>query len=120
MRILPGIAFALSFATTCASAQEVRYQIKPTDEGYTRIDQETGAISTCTQTGDQLVCQMAVDERDALLDTIDSLEARVAELERNGGSGLPTNEEIDRTLGVMERFMRGFAGIVRDLEEPQG
>lgn len=115
--LLTGLA--LCFATTASHAQEVRYQIVPTDEGYTRIDQETGHVSTCTQTGDQLVCRMAADERDALLDTIDGLEARVAELESTDGSGLPTNEEIDRTLGVMERFMRGFAGIVRDLDEPQ-
>ncbi|MNY75977.1 hypothetical protein D3C86_2154140 [compost metagenome] len=29
---------------------------------------------------------------------------------------LPTDEEIDRTMGIMERMMRKFMDIVKDLE----
>ena len=103
---------------SAALAEDGRYQLQRTDGGYARIDTRTGEVSTCIESGEQLVCRMAADERSALMDHIDDLETRIAKLEEGGG--LPTDEEIDRAIGMMERFMRGFVGIVRDLDEPNG
>ena len=120
----PAIALALLAPLAgAAQAQEQRYQLQRTDDGFARIDTATGEVSTCTERGDQLVCRMAADERTALMEQIDDLEQRIAALEDGGslsGQALPTDEEMDRALGLMERFMRGFVGIVRDLEEPNG
>ena len=105
--ILPGSAHA--------QEGEQRYQLQRTDNGYARIDTRTGEISTCTERGDQLVCRMAADERTALMEEIAALEQRVAALETSGvGRALPTDEEVDRAVGIMERMMRGFLGIVRE------
>ena len=103
-----------------AFAQEQRYQMQRTDEGFVRMDMRTGEVSNCLERGDQIVCRMAADERSALMTKIDELETRIAALEEGRGapSGLPTDDEMDRALGLMERFMRGFVGIVRDLDEP--
>ena len=97
-----------------------RYQLQRTESGFARIDTQTGEVSTCTERGEQLVCRMAADERSALIEKIDELEERVVALEGSGvGRALPSDAEMDRAIGLMERFMRGFVGIVRDLDEPQ-
>lgn len=106
--------------TAPAAAQEARYQLERTETGYARIDTATGEVSTCTQSGAQLVCRMAADERSALEEQVAALEDRVAALEARpaGAGGLPSDEEVDRAIGLMERFMRGFVGVVRELDEP--
>lgn len=108
-------------------AQEAeRYRLEKTAEGYVRMDTQTGAMSLCEERSGQLVCRVAADERTALQDEIEglqnsirSLDQRVAKLEGSLAakleSSLPSEEEFDRTLGYMERFLRSFMGIVKDL-----
>ena len=121
-------------------ADAPRYAMRATEEGTVRLDTRTGAVSLCTTTGGRLKCAVGADERAAYRDEIDrldgrlaALEGRLAKLERNGGTpgdaGGPAasaltaedEERIDRAVGVAERAMRGFAGVVkrlrRDLEE---
>ena len=118
MRTLSALGVSLVLVLSgVAHAQvgEQRYQLQRTDDGYARIDTRTGEVSTCTEQGDQLVCRMAADERSALMEEIAALESRVAALETSGvGRALPTDEEVDRAVGMMERMMRGFLGIVRE------
>lgn len=55
----------------------------------------------------------------ALEARIAALEARISDLEKApapAASGLPTDEEFERTLGFMERFMRRFIGVAKELE----
>ena len=110
------------FMASPAFAQATeRYQLQRTENGVARIDTATGEVSSCVERGDQLVCRMAADERSALMARMDELEERIAALEagdRVGSTGLPSDEEVDRALGLMERFMRGFVGIVRELDDP--
>ena len=65
---------------------------------------------------------MAADERSALEEEIAALEDRVTALEVGRGprgvDRLLSDEEVDRAIGLMERFMRGFVGVVRELDEP--
>ncbi|WP_099867871.1 hypothetical protein [Pararhizobium haloflavum] len=105
-----------------ALAQDAnRYTMNPTDDGYVRLDTMTGEVSICRERGEQMVCQLAADDREAFERQLDSLEDRVAALESAIGDGardgdaLPTDEEIDRTMGIMETFMRRFFSIVEDL-----
>ena len=105
-----------------ALAQESRYQLERTEDGYVRLDTQTGTMSLCREQGDQLICQMATEDREALEDRIDALADRIAALEeRSGGpaeeqtSDLPSDEELERSMGIMETFMRRFFAIVEDL-----
>ncbi|MEW9808640.1 hypothetical protein ABUE31_21830 [Mesorhizobium sp. ZMM04-5] len=130
----PVALFSLAFLLAvplAASAETDRYRLEKTPEGYVRLDTSTGAMSICTQRQDELVCRMAADERTAMQDEIErlqagvkSLEDRVARLERapaaQAQSSLPTEEDFNRTMGYMERFFRSFMGIVRDFEAEQG
>ena len=117
-----GLAIAL--ATTPAIAQENRFVMLPSDDGFVRLDTFTGEMSACSKAEGQIVCRMAADERQALEQEIDLLEERIAALEEaledNAGrsrNGFPSDEEIDRTFGVMEKLMRRFLGMIEDFEK---
>ena len=97
--------------------------MQKSETGIARLDTQTGEVSLCQERNGELVCRMAADERSALELEIDLLTKRVETLEKAAKSGesiakpnLPTDEEIDRTMGIMERMMRKFMDIVKDLE----
>lgn len=122
-----GVLFAIG--ATPALAQDVeRYRLERSPQGYVRTDTVTGATSLCRERGGQLVCRMAVEERDAydsgiaaLQERVEALEDRVAALEGGSpASRLSDEEEFEQTLGYMERFFRRFMGIVKDLERDFG
>lgn len=107
-----------------AQAQQGRFVMERTDGGFVRLDTFTGEMSVCTEAEGQIVCRMAADERRALEEEIDLLEERIAEIERDRSgepaeeqSALPSDEEIDRTFGIMEQMMRRFLGIIEDFEQ---
>lgn len=111
---------------TDALAQDAeRYQLERTENGYVRLDTRTGEMSICQERSDQLVCRVAADEREAmeadsdgLRAELDALERRVAALEEGrAAGGLPSEEELDRTLSFMERFFRTFMGLAREWSE---
>ncbi|MBN9249192.1 MAG: hypothetical protein BGO03_02925 [Mesorhizobium sp. 61-13] len=127
------IASLLAFSAAApAHAQETaRYQLEKTANGYVRMDTATGAMSTCEDKSGQLVCRMAADERTAAMDeidrlnrSIDDLGERVTRLENSLTakleSTLPSEEEFNKTMSYMERFVRGFLGIVKDMEKDNG
>ncbi|MGB3500208.1 MAG: hypothetical protein WBA44_01185 [Mesorhizobium sp.] len=113
-----------------ALAQESdRYSIERTDTGYVRMDRQTGEMSICNETRGELVCRLAADDRDAyegeidrLAGRLDAVEKRLAALEQSPPSAgeLPSDETVDRSISIMERFFRSFFGIMRDLEKEQG
>lgn len=129
MRNLVLAAFAVTAVTGISapsSAEGVanRYQMEKTENGYVRLDTMTGEMSVCVENGGRLSCRAAKDERQALNDSIDMLETRITALEQNAHAGpapepkiLPDDEEIEKTLGVMEKFMRGFFDIAKELRE---
>lgn len=120
-------SFFISLFVLPALAEDLeRYSLEKTGEGYVRMDKQSGQMSICRETDGQLVCRLAADERDAyetaaalLGKRLDTLEQRLAALE-NGApkprNVLPSEEEFDKTLSMMERFMRRFMGVVKELE----
>ncbi|MGJ7039573.1 exonuclease VII small subunit [Shinella sp. BE166] len=95
-----------------------------TDSGFVRLDTVSGEVSLCREQDGQIVCRMAADERAAFEKELDLLTKRVEALEKGGATGqtavkpsLPTDEEIDRTMSIMEKMMQRFMGIVKNLED---
>ena len=110
-----------------ATAQNGRYTIEKSGEGYVRMDTATGEISFCRTQDDQIVCKLSADDRAAMQDHIGELEARIKDLEEHLESadsaplaephdGFPSEQEMEKTLGFMEKFFRRFMDIVKDLE----
>lgn len=115
---------ALVPAIPAAVAQEGRYVMERTENGFVRLDTFTGEMSVCSQAEDQIVCRMVADERQALEEQIELLEERIAEIERSPGSQpadrpnqLPADEDIDRTFDIMEQMMRRFLGIIEEFDK---
>ena len=124
--LMPVLALGGVLAAIAAFAQEPgpgRYAMQKTDTGIARLDTQTGEVSLCQEKDGDLVCRRAADERTAFELELDLLAKRIEILEKAVGEGqtalkprLPTKEEIDQTMSIMERMMRSFMGIVKDLE----
>ena len=125
-------AALLSLGVLAAHADTVeRYRLEKSGDGYVRMDTQTGAMSMCQEKDGQLVCRMAADERGAMQDEIDRLQGQVDALDQRVGklenslaarveSSLPSQEDFDKTMGYMERFLRRFMDIARDLNKDNG
>lgn len=122
---------ACLFGATTAQAQDpARYQLERSGDGYVRLDKFTGEMSFCEEKAKRIVCHMAADERDALIDEIARLQERMRTIETRLAAlegapsapvtSLPTDEEFEKTMGYMERFFRRFMGVVKDLERDFG
>ncbi|WP_367716150.1 hypothetical protein AB2N04_18555 [Nitratireductor sp. GISD-1A_MAKvit] len=122
-----GALFLLSMSGNALAQEEERYRLERTEEGYVRMDTRTGAMTLCRERSGQLLCAPSVNERTAyeediaaLQDRLADVEARLKLLEENppkATSELPSDEEFEQTLGLMERFFRKFMGIVSDFEK---
>jgi hypothetical protein len=92
------------------------------------MDTQTGEMSICQEQSGQLVCKLATDARSAFESEVERLQTAVTALEDRIGrleatlptkpqSTLPSEEEFEKTMGYMERFLRRFMGIAKDLED---
>ena len=129
MRRAATIAFLVSgtmLAGAAGAAETERYRLEKSETGYVRMDTQTGEMSICEERSGQLVCRVAADERsesdvEQLQARVKTLENRVEALENSLAArlekSLPSEEDFERTMGYMERFSRGFLGIVREFDE---
>src|SRR3954447_8579287 len=104
-----------------------RYRLSPTSDGFLKLDSRSGAVSECKRGPDGYQCRLVPDEQAALQAEIDRLVKENAALreqlarvgppppERPGESArpekapvLPREDEVDRALGLMEKFLRRF------------
>jgi len=116
----------LSLPITAAVAQEAnpdRYSLERSEGGFVRLDRQTGAVTLCTEADGTLTCRMAADERAAYDADLARLEKRVEALENQiagatpgKSSDMPSDAEIDRSIGIMERFMRAFFNLVQEFQ----
>ncbi|WP_421914492.1 hypothetical protein [Mesorhizobium sp.] len=129
--ILIPAALVSLVAASAYSEEADRYRLEKSTNGYVRMDTQTGAMSICEETSGQLVCKVATDERAAYQDEIDrlqtsmkALDERVTKLENSPSarleSNLPSEEDFNKTMSYMERFVRGFMGIVKDMDKDSG
>jgi len=124
------LALAPLLAVSAHANDAERYRLEKSANGYVRLDTQTGAMSICEDKDGQLVCRMAADERTAFQDEIDrlqdkvkGLDERVSKLENSLTqkleSSLPSEEDFNRTMSYMERFLRSFMGIVKDMQKDE-
>jgi hypothetical protein len=111
--LLAGLACAAAFAQT-ADGQRRMY---PTQDGFLEVDARTGAITECKRSREGYQCTV-VSQGDPLLkegaDPQAQAPAQPQPPNRRQGSIGPTEEELDRALDVMERFLRRLMGILRE------
>lgn len=130
---LTGLALVVALSHSPALAQAVsapdnqRYSMETTAAGIVRLDRQTGEVALCKEQAGEVVCaetkpaQLNSDERVFLLEKqVTDLTNRLTKLEKSGTStgALPSEEEFEKGLSYMERFMRSFMGVAKSLDEP--
>jgi hypothetical protein len=126
--IFMGLTAAALLAPLAAHADETgRYVFDKSENAIARLDTQTGEVSLCENKAGELTCRPATEEKQAseseiqrLNEKVDRLEKRLADLEKRVVSPkdlLPSDEQVDRTLGIMERFFRRFMDIARDFDK---
>ncbi|MDQ0455274.1 hypothetical protein [Rhizobium paknamense] len=94
-----------------------RFRMLEKGDSVIRLDTETGAMSICQEKDGELLCRLGADERQAYQEDMERLEKRVEALEKKAavsGGGVPSDEEVDRSLSIMERMMRRFFGLIEE------
>ena len=122
---------ALSFATPSRAENQAplagelgRYAMTPAEGGFLRLDTQTGSVSFCAAKDGQSVCRAGADEIAALEAEVSRLQQENAELKTKlsgapaappkHSSGLPSEEEFDRTLSYTERLLREIMKTLRE------
>jgi hypothetical protein len=128
------VAAMLALSSLPAHAQDTgedtgvaRYSLEKSETGFVRLDRQTGTVTLCKEVDGSLTCRMAADERAAYDEDLARLEKRVDLLEKQLASGtaaaakgeLPSDAEIDRSIGIMERFMRAFFALVQEFRQEE-
>jgi hypothetical protein len=132
MRPLLKISLALAaLAPASVAAQQTndRTRTIPIDGGFLEIDSRSGGVRECTRVAEGYQCKLASQE--TLRSALDRLARENAELKERLSQAqpmpapapaprpitpptVPSDEEVDRALGVMEKFLRRFMGIIRE------
>ena len=102
-----------------------RYQLQPVEGGVVRLDTATGEMTLCKADVGKLACSpsaSATTTTSPAAADVAALKARIEALERqlattSKAPDLPTDAEVDRSLSIMEKFMRRFMGIAKDLDQ---
>ena len=120
------LAAAPLLAVPAAAEETANYSLEKTADGYVRLNNRTGEMSICHEKLGQLACKVAAEERTLYEEDIADLKARVARLEDTvAGMGklppvvrdnLPSEEDFEKGLSYMEKFMRRFMGLAKELD----
>jgi hypothetical protein len=111
------IAAGLTCASALGQTPDPARRLYPTQDGFLEIDLKNGAITECKRSRDGYQCTV-VTQGDALLKEAPEPQAQAPATPQppNRRQGLlgPSEEELERALDVMERFLRRFMGIMRE------
>jgi hypothetical protein len=141
--VLPVLA-AIGLCGDSAVGQERqgRYTMSPTENGFVRLDTETGAMSLCSRKDAIWSCEPMDDKARSMRQQVEqltaenrALRAEVDRLERSlpgdggrpgptlrserpgGGFDLPSDQDVDRALDYVERMYKKFRDRLRQLEQ---
>ena len=125
--LLAVLAAAILSSSAINAQETTNYSLEKTADGYVRMNNKTGEMSICHEKLGQLACKVAAEERTLYEDDIADLKARVAKLEDTvAGIGklppvvrdnLPSEEDFEKGLSYMEKFMRRFMGLAKELDD---
>jgi hypothetical protein len=127
-RLLLAIPVLLLIGICPAPAQNPpRFTFQPVEGGLMRLDGDTGQVSFCTKAGDGFACRSVADDRAALQEEIDRLRRENEQLkaagakppgQQGGALKLPSEEDIDKAMGVFEKMMRRMMRTFREETQP--
>ena len=117
MRTACLVLIVLVMASNSALAQTADHprRMYPTQDGFLEVDGRTGAITDCRRTIEGYRCT-PVNEVEALPRDEGGPKGQAPGPQNQPPAAprqvAPTDQEIERALDVMERFLRRFMGII--------
>lgn len=125
------VALGVGAATVASQERQGRFVMSPTENGFVRLDTETGAMSVCAQRNGRWICELMEDEAKALRDENARLRAEVKRLQDEAALAeqapstrqperqleLPTEEEVDKALDYFENIFRKFRERIEKFED---
>ena len=122
--VLTAFAFEPSLAQAPAEGEAGRFTMTPVAGGALRLDTRTGRISHCKNDAGGWTCTSVADERAAYEEEIARLQARLAkveaELAARSAFTPPSDADLDRAVGFMEKFFRRFMAMIENLKREYG
>jgi hypothetical protein len=126
MRRLLIVTMTVMLSGSTASAAELagRYALEKVEQGFLRLDSETGAMALCSAKAGVWECAAVTDrgldltgELGRLKAENDRLKARVAELEKTGlSTKLPSDQEVDRMMDIFGKMFERFLDFTREMD----
>lgn len=134
------LGLAALAGTAAAEEKSGRYTMTPVDNGFVRLDTETGDMALCRREGAAWSCQAMADssrplqqEYDRLLAENKELKAEIKRLDEIAGLGdrkpgtdrpapgfkLPSEQDVDKALDYVQRMVRKFKEKLRELERDE-
>jgi hypothetical protein len=117
---------AVLLCVSSVSAAEIagRYVLEKVEQGFVRLDSETGAMALCSAKSGIWECETVKDqgldltaELGRLKAENDRLKARVAELEKGGGAAkLPSDQQVDRMMDIFGKMFDRFLDFAREMD----
>ena len=127
MRISAIVIVTAMLTGSAVNAAEVsgRYVLEKVEQGFLRLDSETGAMALCAAKAGVWECQTIKDQgRDLSADVAhlktenEKLKKRIAELEKSAGTTkLPTDQEVDRMMDVFGKMFDRFLDFAREMDK---
>ncbi len=117
---------------------EDRFQIEKQADGFIRLDKKTGETSYCRQTGNNLVCKLAIEERNAFHREIAELQNKLDKSRKNlqirPDKDVPDSNhdelagidkdkferELDDAMDITKMTVRRLLKMVQELQKELG
>jgi hypothetical protein len=90
-----------------------RFTMTPVEGGALRLDTRTGRVSHCKNDANGWKCTSVADERAAYEEEIARLQAQLA---ARSTFTPPSDADLDRAVGFMEKFFRRFMAMIENLK----
>jgi hypothetical protein len=125
MRRLVILTMTVLLTGSAAMAAEIngRYGLEKVEQGFLRLDSETGAMALCAATSGVWECTGVKDQGLDLTAELarlkadnEKLKARVAELEKGGATKLPSDQEVDRMMDMFGKLFDRFLDFAREMD----
>jgi hypothetical protein len=111
---------APAFAQAAPEGEPGRFTMTPVEGGALRLDTRTGRVHHCKNDAAGWTCTSVADERAAYEEEIARLQARLAKVETELAARSvltpPSDADLDRAVGFMEKFFRRFLAMIENLK----
>lgn len=124
-----GAGLVASAASNDPPAPAGRFTMAPVEGGVLRMDTDTGTVSHCARKGTAWACETIADDYKALQQENEVLKKELKDLRRDSKEGgthaksdrkleLPSEEEIDKAISQIEKYLRKFKGLIEKHQGP--